>query len=192
MAALISLVASPSGLPVTVAESKTDLRIQHAAEDSIIEDFISSATDYCQEVVGKKLISQEWRYSISSASFCVVLPIAVATEITEINYYDADNNLQSADINDFYFYALEDSAFVEPKHGKNWPATFARRDAISINFKVGYADAEAVPAAIKRAIRLLVAHWYECRTAATIGTEAKEIPMGVNALLGSHRIGWVS
>jgi uncharacterized phiE125 gp8 family phage protein len=190
---LLKLVTPAADYPVTLAESKADLRIQHTAEDGLIGDYIAAATEYCQEVVGKKLITQTWDFSIRCADRYerVYFPLLPVGEILSINYFDLDNAEQALDIDDFYFYQFEDLAYIEAKTNIDWPRVYDRRDAITIRFTAG-ATVELVAPNIKRAIRLLVAHWYECRTAATIGVDVKEVPMGVNNLLGISRIGWVS
>jgi uncharacterized phage protein (predicted DNA packaging) len=53
------------------------------------------------------------------------------------------------------------------------------------------ADMDPVPATVKEAVRLLVAHWYEQREAAVVGltggVSSTEIPFGVAELLRPHR-----
>lgn len=191
---LLSLVTPAAEMPVTLDECKADLRVQHSAEDSLIEDLIASATDYAQEFIGKKLIDQVWDYSLPYADGCanIWLPLANASAITSIKYYDASDAEQTATLSDYYFYKFEDSAYLTPKSGKSWPVTYSRKDAITIRFTAGYGDIDSVPAAIKRAIRLLVAHWYENRMAVTVGVNSQQVPMGVESLLCAHRIGWVA
>jgi uncharacterized phiE125 gp8 family phage protein len=190
---LLTLVTAAADYPVTTAEVKADLRIQHSAEDDLIEDYIAAATEYCQEVVGKKLVEQVWDYSIALPDGYgrVYFPLLPIAELISLRYYDLENAEQTLDLDDFYFYQFEDMAYIEPKTNIDWPSVYDRRDAITIQFKAGTAAALVAPN-IKRAIRLLVAHWYECRTAATIGVEVKEVPMGVNNLLGISRVGWVA
>ena len=43
------------------------------------------------------------------------------------------------------------------------------------------------PAAIKQAVLMLAAYWYEVREAATIGGNAYAIPFGVHDLLQPHK-----
>lgn len=191
---LLSLITAPATAPVTLDECKADLRIQHTAEDDLISDLILAATDYCQEVVGKKLVSQVWEYSLPRPDSCgkIWLPLGDAISIDEIRYYDADNVEQVLVVDDFQLYTFEDSAFLQPSADVNWPNLYRRLDAITVRFTVGYGDSSLVPAGIKRAIRLLVAHWYENRMAVTVGVTSQQVPMGVEALLSTHRIGWVA
>jgi len=189
---ITSLVTAPSEYPVSIDQCKSDLRIQHEMDYDLIDDFIAAATDYAQEYLGKKIISQTWDFSTSYADSCdrIYLPYANAQSITSIKYYDADNVEQTLTVADYYFYKLDDKAFLMPKPDKNWPVVYSRIDAITIRFVVGYGGATEVPAAIVRAIRLLVAHWYEHREAVTLNATPSALIMGVESLLNIHRIGW--
>ena len=62
-----------------------------------------------------------------------------------------------------------------------------RLDAVRIAFDAGYGAADAVPQAIKQAILMIVAHWYEHRETVVVGTGAVDIPLGANALLSPFR-----
>lgn len=188
---------APASYPVTLAECKADLRIQYTAEDALINSYIADATDYMDlpsGVIGKALITQEWQVSIPFADSLgrVFLPINPVQAIDSIEYYDTDNVLQPLVVSDFFLYSDEDSALIEPKPGTSWPSTYDRRDAIVITLTAGYGDASTdVPNSIRRAIRLLVAHWYEHRTAATSGAMV-ELPLAVQNLVSINRKGWVA
>lgn len=46
---------------------------------------------------------------------------------------------------------------------------------------------DPVPAAIKQAVLMLAAFWYEAREAATVGGNPYAVPFGVHDLLQAHR-----
>lgn len=191
---ILTLVTAPAEYPVTLDQCKGDLKIQHTAEDDLIEDYIAAATDYAQEVLGKKIISQTWDYSFRFPDDCgrVWLPLADASSITSIKYFDGDNVEQTLSVGDFYFYKFGDTAYLTPKPDISWPTVYSRTDAMTVRFVVGYGAAGSVPPAISRAIRLLVAHWFEHRTAVIVNGSPMDVPFGVESLLNIHRIGWVA
>jgi uncharacterized phage protein (possible DNA packaging) len=55
---------------------------------------------------------------------------------------------------------------------------------------IGTAIPEPIPAAIRQAVLMLSAHWYETREAAMVGGSAYVVPFGVHDLLQAHRA-WV-
>ncbi|MDX1489730.1 MAG: head-tail connector protein [Pseudohongiellaceae bacterium] len=186
---LLALSAAADSYPVTSDQVKADLKIEHSAEDELISDLISAATEYVSEVIGKKLITQTWALSLNGAIGRVDLPIFPVQSIASITYYDTDDESQSLTTGNFYLYSGEDWAYIEPKSGVQWPAMFNRLDALTITFVAGFGAADAVPPTIARAIRLLVAHWYRNRSPVT-DKAATEIPLSVDSLLSTQRKGW--
>lgn len=60
---------------------------------------------------------------------------------------------------------------------------------IELDVTVGFGIAAAdVPEALRQAIRLLVAHWYENRGLVTIGANYSPLPQSVAALIAPYRM----
>lgn len=194
---ILKRTVKPAISPVTLAESKADLRVQHAAEDALIESLIAAATDAMDVpngAVNKALITQTWTLSVRHPDrlWRVYLPITPVQSITSITYYDTDNVQQSLVVDDFHLYGDEDWAYIVPKENKEWPSVYKRLDAITVTFVAGFGSAtNDVPESIRQAIRLTVAHWYEHRTAVVTGTITAEVPLSVQMLIGMNRKGWV-
>jgi len=192
MRELYSLVTAAVELPVSVDDCKSDLRIDGSTEDSLIESYIQAASKLCSEIVGRKLINETWKLSLKTASATIDLPFNPCSSITEIQYYDSDNNAQTLSTSDFNLYSYDDISQIETVSGFSWPQLYNRRDALNITFVTGYgAAASDIPDTIKRAIRLTVAHWYEHREGVVMGVTASEIPYGIHLLLNVERVGWV-
>ena len=69
-----------------------------------------------------------------------------------------------------------------------WPAPKRIANGIEIAFTAGYGEAVAdVPAPIRQAVLLLVAHWYEHREPIEIGAAHTRIPHMVSELLQPYR-----
>ena len=69
-----------------------------------------------------------------------------------------------------------------------WPVPGRIANGIEVAFTAGFGDAAAdVPAPIRQAILLLIAHWYEHRTPLEIGAQAQPVPDMVGELLGPYR-----
>lgn len=195
---ILTRTVKPVAFPVTLAECKADLRVQYTADDTLINSLIAAATDYMDVpngVIGKALIDQTWTLSVPRADGRerIELPVTPVQSITSITYYDADNVQQTLAASDFYLYGDEDKAWIEAKPNINWPTAYDRLDAITVTFVAGFgADSTAVPSSIRRAMRLLIAHWYEHRTAVEVGTIVSTVPFAVDALVSINRKGWVA
>jgi uncharacterized phiE125 gp8 family phage protein len=78
---------------------------------------------------------------------------------------------------------------VTPYFDTSWPATAPVPGAVQITYVAGYANAAAVPQAIKQAMLLLIGHWYKHREAA--GEAMQEPPFAVGALLSPYVVPFV-
>jgi uncharacterized phiE125 gp8 family phage protein len=186
----LELITPPSPLPITVAECKSDLRISSSAEDALIQHYIDAAFDYVSGpdgVSGRVFGAQTWRLSVPAPeNGRINIPISPAVSIVSLSFYDSDNVLTVADLDDFVFFTDFDSAYVQPKIGKSWPAVYIRDDAFLVSFIAG----KDATLAIKRAMRLIVSSWYENRSD-NQDRELMTIPHGAMALISNSRAGWV-
>lgn len=70
----------------------------------------------------------------------------------------------------------------------NWPSVLYIPGAVQIHYTAGYsADSSAVPEAVKTAMKMLIANWYENREAAMMGIYGA-IPNHVQMLLYTYRV----
>ena len=61
-------------------------------------------------------------------------------------------------------------------------------NAYEIAFTAGYGDeASDVPAPIRQALKLLVAHWFEHREPVVLGEAPQEVPATIASLLSPYR-----
>lgn len=194
MKELYTLVTPAAIAPVSLEECLSDLRIDNSDEDDLIEAYIRAATEFCSEVVGRKLINEVWKYSIRFVGDGKIeLPFQPVSELIEVQYFDNDNASQTIPLNNFYVYNYDTVSTIEPVLNYTWPLSYNRRDAINITFKTGYGDnPESVPETIRRAIRLMVVHMYEIRSPIMVGPNVIEVPMSVQALLSIERRGWMA
>jgi uncharacterized phiE125 gp8 family phage protein len=184
---LLRRTSAAATSPVALAQAKAHCRLDDTAEDSLVNGYISAATDAIGEMSGRVMGEETWAASYAAISGDLVLPKSPIRAVSSITYFDTENVQRSAEITDFYLFLGEDYATLRPKPGKNWPSTSIREDAITITFTAGYTVA---PPALVSAILLMIGHLYENRAAT--GDDVAEIPLGVDALVSFHRIGWVA
>lgn len=79
---------------------------------------------------------------------------------------------------------------VHRKRGVMWPIPLRDRAGIRIEFKIGYGDAAvSVPSALRQAILMLAAHWYDNRQLDIAKSSGLEMQLGISALIAQHRLG---
>ncbi len=182
---MAELVAGPVAEPLTRAQAKDFLRIDHDDEDALVDALISAARRFVEAHTGRVLMAQTWRLIREAwpTGGVLVSPIAPVRLIVEAQVRGADGQETAVP---------EGALRVGRSGGGLLHVELARvpqpvgREAISITFEAGYgADATDVPADLVQAIRLLVAHFYEHREGAG---EATRLPEAVKVLLAPYRL----
>lgn len=183
------LVTAAATTPVTTAEAKAHLRVDHSTEDTLIGSLVQAATDHLDGysgILGRCLVTQTWRQDFDSFERNMRLPL-LAAGITSAVYVD-DNAAETTITSTNYELQADDlGSFVRFIDDYAFPSGLAETRALRVTFTAGYGAAAAVPAAIKAAILLLVGHWYFNREAVVVGIAPAELPMAVNALLAPYR-----
>lgn len=184
---LLRRTSAAATSPVTLAQAKAHCRIDDTSEDTLISGLIAAATEAVGEMAGRVMGEETWAASYAAISGDLVLPKSPIRAVSSIVFFDTENVQQTAEITDFYLFSGEDYASLRPKPNKEWPSTSIREDAITITFTAGYTT---VPPALASAILLMIGHLYENRMAT--GADIKEIPLGVDAMVSIHRLGWMA
>lgn len=185
-------VTAPATSPVSLDEAKAHLRVDHDDDNSVITGFILAAVSHLdgQGVLGRAIITQTWAQWVSQSPGWVRLTVGTFQSLTSVQYYDADNSIQTATLSHFETRLDGDFVWVKPKADHTWPLAYNRNDAIKLTYVAGYGDAaDDVPQSIRQSIMLMVGHWYDNREATTVGKVSK-LPLAVDALIGGERIGW--
>jgi uncharacterized phiE125 gp8 family phage protein len=183
------LTSGPATEPVTVAEAKAHLRIDGTAEDVLIASLILTSRLHIEAALGLALVTQSWKLLLDRwPKEHVPLPLYPAQSVASVKVYAADGTPTTIAAGDY----LVDTASRPGRlvaNGVSWPAPGKAAGGIEIAFTAGYgAAATDVPAPIRQALLLLVAHWYEHRDPIEIGTDSTIIPAAVSELLKPYRM----
>lgn len=181
---------APAVEPVTLAEAKLWARIDHSNHDDMITSMIAAAIahlDGYTGVLGRCIVNQTWKQKFHDWSEDLRLPFPDVSSIVSVKYFDASNVEQTVSSSLYELLEDERGSFVRMKDDFTDPSLFDdRSDPISVTFVAGYGAASSdVPEAIKTAIKMLVAHWYDSPAA---GEQVMtEIPFGVTAMIAPYR-----
>lgn len=183
------LTSAPEAEPVSVAEAKAHLRVDGAAEDTLIASLILTSRLHIETALGVALITQSWRYYLDRwpDTRDVALPMRPLQSVDEARVISADGDPTIVAGNQY----LVDTTSVPPRLVRRaaLPAPGQAARGIEIDFTAGYGDEpEDVPAPIRQGLLLLVAHWYEHRDPIEIGAADMAIPSVVSDLLAPYRV----
>lgn len=162
----VRLIA-PAMTPVSLAEVKARLRIDHAEDDADLTAMIATAVavlDGWSGLLGRCLINQTWRSSVSGFAFkrCLPLPFDPIYSVVSVKYIDPAGVEQVLDPS--FWHHVEASPEVIINSGAGLPATAPRSDAVRVTFVAGYGPTpEDVPAPLRHSILTMVADYYAAR-----------------------------
>jgi uncharacterized phiE125 gp8 family phage protein len=183
------LTAAPAAEPISLAEAKAHLRIDADDEDALLTALIAAARMFVEKMLGLALITQGWAYYLDfwPRSSCVTLPIFPVQEVSAVTLHDANGGATALDAEAYAVDVLSQPARLVLKGAS--PSVVARElNAFEIAFTAGYGDAASdVPAPIRHALLLLVAHWFERREPVVLGVGAQEVPTTIAGLLLPYR-----
>lgn len=154
----------PTSEPVTLAEAKKQLEIAatDTSHDVQLSEAISEAREQWESDTDSVCCFTTFKINTDELYDCMLLPKRPISSITSIKYY---NSLNSQVTLSSSVYQLDTAKrHIRLAYGQVWPATTARWDAYEIIYKCGYsADNALVPAIAKRAMLLLIGHYFENR-----------------------------
>jgi uncharacterized phiE125 gp8 family phage protein len=180
------LLTPPAVEPLTLDEAKEYLRVETADEDDSIAALSAAARLLVEAQTRRALITQSWRLVLDGwpASGRIAVRPAPLQTLSAARVYDLDN----------VAHALDVQGFVPDRAGSAldflpWAVMQPGRPAAGIELDVVCGEGDGpgdVPEALRQAIRLIVAHWYDNRGDAAGG--AASVPAGVHALITPYRM----
>lgn len=182
----------PAIEPVTLSEAKHHCRIDGSDEDVAIDQAIVTAREYAESETHRQLITATHKLWLDAFPSGIIVPRSPLQSVTSITYIDPDGETQTLAADQYQVTQGAEPGRIVPAHGCSWPSSRSQPEAVQVTFVAGYGDAAAdVPASIRRAIMLLVAHLNEFHEPVAPGVSLSDVPMSVKALLGKCAVGWL-
>lgn len=175
----------PASEPLTLAEVKTYLRVDHSNDDSLVTGMISAARQLCEGYTGRSLITRSyslyldrWPGKASSAWFdgvregadiplydgALPLPKPPLLSVTQINVYDINNSAAVFPAANYFVDTADTPGRIVLSLGVSPPVPTRAANGIEIRFTAGYgASASNVPAMLQQGMKQVIAHLYEHR-----------------------------
>lgn len=171
-----SVTTPPASEPLALADVKLHLRVDVTDDDALITTLIQAAREHVEDVCERALMPQTWTERQSTFPDVLKLRGGVVTAINSIKYVDEDGTTQTLDPSAYLADLTTEPAAVAPIYGTSWPLTRQQTGAVAVEYAVGYADADSIPAAIKAAMLLTIGNLYANREGAVIGQAITDNP----------------
>lgn len=177
----------PAEEPISLDDAKAFARIDTSADDFLVQALIVSARMHIEALTRRLMVTQGWTFVADGvpAGGHLTLPAVPVQGISEVRCFDADNVMSVLDPSRWSA-DLTASPVRIRVHGA-LPSLRAMA-GLHVVFTAGYGAPADVPEALRQAIRILVATWYEERTFSPIGAEAGPLPRAAAALLEPYRV----
>lgn len=160
----VVVYTAPATEPVSLTEAKLHLKVDGTDDDNLITALIKAARMQAEHETRRALITQTIDVYLDAFADEILLP--PITAVTAIIYVDENGTTQTLAADQYVVDIYSEPARVVPAYGVSWPATREQNNAVKLRCTAGWANAAAVPEAIKSWMLLQIGHWYANREAA--------------------------
>lgn len=157
------LVTPPTEEPVSLAEAKLHLRVDHTEEDALISVLIMTAREYVEMYTRRQLVTATWRLTLDCWPYCIRPPKPPLATVTTLAYIDSTEVLQVVDPTTYRVDTSLEPGRILLAAGASWPVAASVPGAVQVEYTAGYGAASAVPATFKQAMLLTIGDLYEHR-----------------------------
>lgn len=187
----LDLVTPPAAEPLSLAQAKSFLRIDHSEEDDDVTAAVMAARNVAEAFLKMSLLTTGWRHRIDGGFPREIrLPIGpvIDADNLSISYVDDAGETQTLDAGQ-YRVSLGETAVIRPAYGCTWPGTQPVLDAVIVLFEAGWSDPEAIPPAVRQALRMMTSDAFEFRENKLVGSFSDPSMTSQNLMMPFVRTG---
>lgn len=186
------LSTGPTVEPLTIADVESHCQMGTIIDDQklAVNGMIVAARQWVENRLWRQCCTATWKAYLDGFPDEIEIrdKLPIQQSSVSIQYIDADGDTQTLSSSNYQVDAVSEDrpARIMPAYGYSWPTTRSDTyNTVIITFTAGYGNRDAVPQAIKNAMLLLIADWYENRENSFLGSGAtlQQLPFGVEACL---------
>jgi uncharacterized phiE125 gp8 family phage protein len=189
-------IVTPATLqPLTQAELEAHCRTL-GAEGVDVLPYLLAAAEHIETITGRAFLAQTWRGYLDHFPWGdeIQIPKGWLQSVAHLKYWDANDSEYTFPTSQ-YAVDLGGDGFgrLKLKYARQWPSVTLRTlNPVEVQFVAGKTTAGDLPHAIRQAIRLLGASWYEHREEVVLGSTSavvsSKLAVGVDALVANWRL----
>jgi uncharacterized phiE125 gp8 family phage protein len=190
--------AEPAAEPLSLAETKTHLRVDDdiTDQDDLIAGLIGGAREWCENYTRRSFVRRTLQLRMDAFPCEFRLPYGPVSSVQSVEYIDSGGATAILAADQYQVDTQSAPARIVPVFGVVWPTVkHGAVNGVVVNYVAGYAPGDGsptnhaanVPKSIKAAMLLLIAHLYENRELVD-ARQMHEVPFGVKTLLAPFEI----
>ena len=169
--------------PLSYQVVRDHLRVDDVPEEETLINLYNGAARQAWEMRTGHIISdtQTWTLTLDNWFGEVEIKKSPLIAISSIQYYDKADALQTLASTNYYTFLAGHIGRIRMKAGITLPSLNEDRPGnVIITFTAGYSTPNNVPTDIKRALLLLIGHYYENRmeTQMQFSADVNNVPLG--------------
>lgn len=176
--------SAPPTPPVTTAEAKAWLDVEHAEDDAMIDSILQALAERVEAETGLALSSRTWTYTASTnepiAIMSLQLPRAPVSSVEAVTHIDSEGTETLLTTQEDYYF-LGTRVRLASRLGMPGGAL------LRTQFTAGYTAAEHVPAPIKLAMKRACKMHYDVPLDQVLGLMVSELPQPALDMLLPYR-----
>ena len=191
----LTLVTPPSAEPVALADAKAFLRVEHSADDALIEEFLVAARrryDGRDGMLGRALVTQVWQMRLDTfPAGEIEVPLPPLQSIDSVSYEAEDGTTAAlTEGTDFRVDSWSAPGRIVPVNG--WPKTAKVPGAVTIEFTAGYGGPADVPNQLTTAILQTIGTWYDTSRSSVVVDmgRPRTVPQTGDDLARDFKVAW--
>ena len=165
-AARVRITTQPAIEPVSRSEAKLHLRIDHTAEDDLVDRLITAARQVAEDIAQRAFITRTYTAKLDQwPLYQLVLPWPPLITVTGVTYTDDDGVTETFAASNYIVDTHSEPGRIVLRADVSWhTVTLQEVNGVTVVYTAGYgATAADVPLRARQAILLLLADMYENR-----------------------------
>jgi hypothetical protein len=183
----LKLKTPPASEPLSLAETKTYLKVSGTADDTLLSQMISAVRKSCEDWAGRALVTQTWTLwrdafphrkndrlphdgyfelpvdFADEAQRVLSIPRPPLQSVNFLKTYNTGNQETVFDTSKYLVDAASEPGRIVLNQAATWPTGLRPANAVEIEFAAGYGDASAVPDALRQGMLLWIKLLYADR-----------------------------
>lgn len=173
--------------PITLADAKLHLRVEHDADDASITRLISAAREAAEHELGRPLGTQVVQITLDAFPAVELDLGADVAGIVSVQYLDTTGALQTLDPAAYVLDNYDaERCYLLPADGVDWPSTYDSANAVRVRITCGLTP---VPESVRSWMLMQLGTLDKHRESVAAGVPVAELPgRFVDRLLDRYRI----